>query len=43
MADMPTPRHGAGAVTVGGVVYVIGGGIRAGFGASAANEAFTPP
>jgi hypothetical protein len=32
-----------GAVTVGAAIYVIGGGFRAGFGASAANEAFTPP
>jgi hypothetical protein len=43
MADMPTPRHGLGAVTANGVIYVIGGGIRAGFGVSAANEAFTVP
>jgi hypothetical protein len=32
-----------GAVTVGGAIYVIGGGIQAGFGASTANERFTPP
>ena len=43
LADMPTPRHGMGAVTVGDAIFVIGGGDRAGFGASPANERFTPP
>jgi hypothetical protein len=43
MRDMPTPRHGMGAVTVGASIYVIGGGTVAGFGASRANEAFTAP
>jgi N-acetylneuraminic acid mutarotase len=42
-ADMSTPRHGLGAVTAGRTIYAIGGGIRAGFGASAVNEAFTVP
>jgi hypothetical protein len=32
-----------GAVTVNGVIYVIGGGSVAGFGASRANEAFAWP
>ncbi len=41
--DMPTPRHGMGAVTIGGTIYVIGGGSVAGFGASRANEAFSRP
>jgi hypothetical protein len=43
MADMPTPRHGLGAVTVGNAIYLIGGGTQAGFGASATNERYTPP
>jgi UDP-N-acetylglucosamine 1-carboxyvinyltransferase len=30
------------AVTVGAAIYVIGGGSQAGFGASPANERFTP-
>ena len=42
VADMPTPRHGMGAVTVGNAIYVIGGGTQAGFGASAVNERYTP-
>ncbi len=42
MRDMPTPRHGMGAVSVGAQIYVIGGATVAGFGASAANEAFVP-
>jgi hypothetical protein len=32
-----------GAVTVGGTIYVIGGGSVAGLGASRANEAFSVP
>lgn len=43
LADMPTPRHGMAAATMGAVVWVPGGATRAGFGVSAANEAFTPP
>jgi hypothetical protein len=43
MADMPTPRHGFGAVTVGNAIYLIGGGTQAGFGASTTNERYTPP
>jgi N-acetylneuraminic acid mutarotase len=40
VADMPTPRHGMGAVTVGDAIHVIGGGTRAGFGAATTHEMF---
>ena len=40
---MPLPRHGMGAVSVDGRVLVPGGGVVAGFGASAHVDAFTPP
>jgi hypothetical protein len=40
VADMPTPRHGMGAVTVDDVIHLIGGGTREGFGASSAHEVF---
>jgi len=43
VADMPTPRHGLGAATVGKAIYVIGGGTQAGFGAAPTNERYTPP
>jgi len=43
LADMPTPRHGMAAATMGAVVWVAGGATVQGFGASGANEAFTPP
>jgi hypothetical protein len=43
LADMPTPRHGMAAATMGEVIWVPGGATRAGFGVSGANEAFTPP
>src|SRR5262249_32350900 len=39
VGDMPTPRHGIGAVTFGDRIIVPGGATRAGFGASAVNEA----
>lgn len=38
LPPMPVPRHGMGAVTAGGAVYVPGGAFRAGFGASARND-----
>ena len=38
LPPMPVPRHGMGAVTVAGAVYVPGGAFRAGFGASAQND-----
>jgi N-acetylneuraminic acid mutarotase len=38
---MRTPRHGMNAVTVGDTIFVIGGGPRAGFGVTSANEGFT--
>ncbi|MBX3228634.1 MAG: kelch repeat-containing protein [Labilithrix sp.] len=40
---MPTPRHGTGAATIDGVVYVPGGGTRQGFGATAIVEALRVP
>jgi len=40
---MPDPVHGAGAVGVGGVLYVIGGASRQGYAAIARASAFTPP
>jgi hypothetical protein len=40
-APMPTPRHGAGAATIGDSIYVVGGGAVAGGAVqAAANEAF---
>ena len=41
-APMPTPRHGIGAVALGGRVYVPGGGIRPGAGRTDVLEAFEP-
>ena len=39
---MPTPRHGMGAVAVGDMVYVAGGGpVTGGSLLTATNEAFT--
>jgi len=42
LAPMPTPRHGIGAVAIGGRVYVPGGGTEPGFAASQVNEVYTP-
>ena len=42
MEPMPTPRHGIGAVVIGGRVFVPGGGREPGFAATQANEAYTP-
>ena len=40
---MLTPRHGMGAVVLGGAIYVAGGGPQMGGGVkSAINEAFSP-
>jgi len=39
LAPMPVPRHGMGALTVSGRIYVPGGAFRAAFGASAHNDA----
>jgi hypothetical protein len=39
---MPTPRHGIGAVLVGGRVYIPGGGREPGFAATTVNEAYAP-
>lgn len=38
---LPTPRHGMSAVAVNDTIFVIGGGPVAGYGVTAANEAFT--
>jgi N-acetylneuraminic acid mutarotase len=38
LPPMPVPRHGMGAVTAAGAVYVPGGAFRAGFGASTHND-----
>lgn len=43
LSAMPVPRHGMGAVGVAGRLLVPGGGVVAGFGASAHVDAFTPP
>lgn len=42
MAPMPTSRHGLGAAVLGGSIWVVAGGPRAGLSTSAANERFTP-
>jgi hypothetical protein len=41
--DLPTPRHGLGAVAFGGAVYVIGGGPEPGLTVTGANEALELP
>ena len=43
IADMPKPRHGLGAVALGGDIYAIGGALKAsGNDTSAAVEIYTP-
>jgi hypothetical protein len=37
---MLTPRHGAASATIGGVVYVAGGGPAGGLSLTNVNEAF---
>ncbi|MGH7786421.1 MAG: Kelch repeat-containing protein, partial [Candidatus Binatia bacterium] len=39
LAPMAAPRHGIGAATVGGLIYVPGGATRAGFAATAHHDA----
>ncbi|PYO16792.1 MAG: galactose oxidase, partial [Gemmatimonadetes bacterium] len=39
---LPTARHGLGAATLNGRVYVIGGGPRAGFAQTDVVEMFAP-
>ena len=41
LKPMLTPRHGAAAGTINGVVYVAGGGPIGGFALSDTNEAFS--
>ena len=41
LTSMPTPRHGAAAGTIDGVIYTAGGGTVTGTSFSAANEAFS--
>jgi len=43
LTDMPTPRHGMGAASVGGALYVPGGANEAGFGAVATHEVLRLP
>lgn len=43
LSPMPQARHGMGAVTLGARLLLSGGGVVAGLGPTAANEAFTPP
>ena len=42
LSQLPTARHGMGAATVDGTMYVPAGGPTAGFSVTGANEAFTP-
>ena len=42
LPSMPVPRHGTGAATVGGVIYIPGGASEQGFGAVDTNSAFAP-
>jgi hypothetical protein len=41
LTPMATPRHGAVAGTIGGVVYVVGGGPMGGSAFTDVNEAFS--
>jgi N-acetylneuraminic acid mutarotase len=43
MDPMPTARHGLGAATVGGAIYVVSGGPGPGFTFGTANERLVPP
>jgi N-acetylneuraminic acid mutarotase len=40
--EMLTPRHGMGAASVGGTIYVPGGATTKGFGATDIHESYTP-
>jgi hypothetical protein len=40
LPQMPTPRHGIWAAVIGNRVYIPGGGVVQGFGASNINEVF---
>ncbi len=42
LTPMPTPRHGAVAGTINGVVYTVGGGATGGTSFTNVNEVFTP-
>ena len=42
VAPMPTARHGLGVAVVGGRLYAIGGGPRAGFAQTSVVEVFSP-
>ena len=42
LADLPTPRHGVGVVSLAGRVFVIGGGTEPGLTVSGANESLVP-
>jgi hypothetical protein len=41
-AAMPTPRHGIGAVVVGGRIYVPGGATSPGFARTDVHEVYSP-
>ncbi|HEU4473947.1 MAG TPA: kelch repeat-containing protein [Gemmatimonadales bacterium] len=43
LSPMPTARHGLGAASSGGAIYVLGGGPRPGLAFGAANERLVPP
>jgi N-acetylneuraminic acid mutarotase len=43
MEPMALPRHGVGAAVFDGRIYIPGGGVSQGFGATATVDAFTPP
>ncbi len=43
LADLPTPRHGLGAVAFARDVYAIGGGPEPGLTVTGANEALRVP
>jgi len=43
VAPMRTPRHGIFAAVIGNVIYIPGGGIQQGFGATDVNEAYEVP
>jgi hypothetical protein len=42
LADLPTPRHGLGAVSVAGALHVIGGGPQPGLTVTGAHEVLRP-
>jgi N-acetylneuraminic acid mutarotase len=43
LTPMPSPRHGIGSAVVGDRIYIPGGALVQGFGATAVHEVYTPP